>query len=768
MSLPRLPLAGVALAAIAGILLAEYAAPPPSALLAVTIVALLLAPWRSGLVPLWIATAGCFALAHLWQWTDAPARSWAGALTDEPRHGEVTGILADEPREILRGTQRTGLWRARMIAETWNIDGHRIVLRQPLILRWSAKEQPRYGDRWTIAGEFDRPAPARNPGEFNAAEWFARQGVYLELRGRNEDRARRIGENDASPLRAAAFASRAWMLHTLGLGLEDAPHLRALIAGVTLGARDTAADQYEDAFRLTGTFHLFSVSGLHVGMVALLLWLLLRMTGLGRRRAVLIIIPSLFFYALVTGASAPSLRAAVMLAAAFAGFLLDRPVSPANSLAAAALLLLGYDTNQLFAPGFQMSFSIVAAIFLLSPPLQEFFAVRLRPDPFLPRRLYHRGQVLAADAGRALASTLGVSAAAWLGSLPLTVALFHLLPLLAIPANMLAVPLAFGILAVSMLALLGGLLTPWLAIVFNSTSWGLASLLVAVVGNTAALPGSYFHLPPSWLQPPARLTVFDLSTGGAQLLRTPQAAWLFDTGTAYDAERIIEPALRRAGIGRLTGLVLTHGDNEHVGGAAYLNLQARPDRIVESVLRDRSRVRRSWHAVLQAGGQSKALVLPGDRLRLDRYTEVHILSPENRRGARTADDQVVAARIDTGAFRVLLMSDAGAETENHLARHQADALRSDILVLGRHGEDVFATETFLEAVQPRVIILAARDPFRDGSDEAALRARLTATGAEIFTQDDCGAVITTFHRDRADLRSFLGDRHIVLPPRPAR
>lgn len=767
MSFPRLPLAGVALAAIAGILLAEYAAPPQNALLAVTIVALLLAPWRFGLVPLWIATAGIFALAHLWQWSDAPARSWAAALTVEPRHGEVTGVLVDEPREILRGTQRTGLWRARMMADTWKFDGQRIVLRQPLIVRWSAKDPPRYGDRWTIAGEFDRPAPARNPGEFDAAGWFARQGVYLELRGRDADRARRIGEDAGSRVQAAAFASRAWMLHTLGLGLEDAPHLRALIAGVTLGARDSAADQYEDAFRLTGTFHLFSVSGLHVGMVALLLWLLLRMTGLGRRRAVLIIIPSLFFYALVTGASAPSLRAAVMLAAAFAGFLLDRPVSPANSLAAAALLLLGYDTNQLFSPGFQMSFSIVAAIFLLSPPLQEFFAVRLRPDPFLPRRLYHRGQSIAADAGHALASTLGVSAAAWLGSLPLTVALFHLVPLLAIPANMLAVPLAFGILAVSMLSLLGGLLAPWLAIVFNNTSWGLASLLVAVVGNTAALPGSYFHLPPAWLQPPARLTVFDLSTGGAQLLRTPHAAWLFDTGTSYDAERIIEPALRRAGIGHLTGLVLTHGDNEHVGGAAYLNQHARPHRIVESVLRDRSRVRRSWHAMLQGAGQPKALVLPGDRLRLDRETKVRILSPGNRGSGRTADDQVLAARVDTDAYRVLLMSDAGAETENHLVQYRTNELRSDILVLGRHGEDVFATEPFLEAVQPRVIILASRDPFRDGTDESALQKRLAATGAAIFAQDDCGAVTVTFHRDRADVRSFLGDRHLVLPPRQA-
>ena len=500
-------------------------------------------------------------------------------------------------------------------------------------------------------------------------------------------------------------------------------------------------------------------------MVALLLWLVLRPLGLGRRRAVLVIIPALFFYALITGASPPSLRAAVMLAAAFAGFLLDRPVSPANSLAAAALLLLGYDTNQLFSPGFQMSFSIVAAIFLLSPPLQEFFAARLRPDPFLPRRLYHRGQAVAADAGHALASTLGVSAAAWLGSLPLTALVFHLVPLLAIPANLLAVPLAFGILAVSMLALLGGLVSAWLAAVFNNTSWGLAALLVGVVGRTADLPGSYVQLPPAWMQPPARLTVFDLSTGGAQLLRTRDSAWLFDTGTAADARSVIEPALRAAGIGRPDAIVLTHGDAEHLGGAPRLLEAHPPRRWMTGVLRDRARSRTAFRNLLQERGLPKSLVWPGDSWRAGAGTSVTILSPAPAQKSRVADDQSVVVRLETRGLRTLLMSDAGAATEDYLLRHCAEQLPADILVLGRHGEDLFATAAFLEAVQPRVIVLAPVDPFRDGRDEPALRTRLAATGAELFAQDECGAVIVTFEDGLAELRGFLNGQKLELRPR---
>jgi ComEC/Rec2-related protein len=756
----RLPLAGLALAAVGGILLAEYFPADPRILLGIAFVALLFAPWRFGTVALGIATSSAFALAHAWQWHDDPGRLWASRVADEPRQARITGVLVEEPDE-----NPPGVFRAPLRVESWNLDGDRIDLPSDVVVRWSAGQAPRYGDRWEIDGVLSRIAPPRNPAEFDAAEWWGRRGVFLELRAAHDSPARLLARDQGSPVRRAALEARTWMLRTLGLGLDNAPQISALIAGITLGARDTEADEFADAFRQTGTFHLFSVSGLHVGMVALLLWLVLRPLGLGRRQAVLVIIPSLFFYALITGASAPSVRAAVMLSVAFAGFLFDRPVSPANSLAAAALLLLGYDTNQLFSPGFQMSFGIVAAIFLLSSPLQAFFSARLRPDPFLPRRLYNRRQKFAADTGHALSSTLGVSTAAWLGSLPLTIVVFHLVPLLAIPANMLSVPLAFGILAVSMLALVAGPFSAWLAAVFNNTSWGIASVLVAVVESTAALPGSYLQFPPGWMQPPARLTVFDLGEGGAQLLRTPLEAWLFDTGSESDFRRIIDLALHAAGLTRVDALVATHGDADHIGGAVAAIETVRPQRLVESALRDRSRARKNLHATVATLGRGKSLVFPGDVDRLGADASVRILHPSPGEAVRSADDQAIVARVEMDGFRVLLMSDSGAGTEDNLLRRYGKDLRSDVVVFGRHGEDIVATESFLRAVLPDIIILNRADPFRDGSDEPALRARLAESGAQIFDQEKCGAVILTATAGGLEIRGYLDNEAVTLRPR---
>lgn len=750
---PRLPLAGIAGAAISGIMFAEFFACSSALLLALVVAGILGAFSRFGTPPLLVATAAAFALAHDWQWNQSPARDWAETLTASPRYVEVHGLIVDEPAEVIRNEKPTGLWRARMRVERWVTQEQAVNQAATIIVRWAPSEKPAYGDRWILCGEVQRFANPRNPGEFDVRSFYDRQGIYLELR--DDGSAQLDGRGQGQSIKAAAIASRAWIINTLGLGLANDEEVRAIIAGITLGVYEDAADEFLPAFRQTGTLHLFSVSGLHVGMFGLLLWLVLRPLGFTRRQSVLIIVPLIFFYALATGAKPSSLRAATMISLALGGFLLDRPASAANSLAAAALVLLGYDTNQLFMPGFQLSFLVVASILLLAPTLDRVLAARMRPDVFLPRRLYTKRQEWQAAAGRSTAAMLAVSTASWLGSLPLTVLFFHLVPLVAIPANLLAVPLSFLILAVALLSISGGVISFWLAAVFNQTNWALTSMLLASIQGVAQLPGAWIPFPPGWTQPPTRVTVFDLSSGGGILLRTPQSTWLLDTGSEYDFTRVILPNLQASGAGHIDALLVTHGDAKHIGGAMSAFREASPRRLLDSVLRDRSPARRQLHEALQSKNRPKSLVLPVDHFRAGKNTTITVFPPVARDRARTADDQTIAARIQTGDFSILCMSDSGVITEQRLLSRHGPLLKSDVLVLGRHSDDLFATEDFLRAVDPSVIILAPSAPFEDHEGEEALRARLTATGATIFDQEECGAVIITMQENSLEIRAFL-------------
>ena len=139
-------------------------------------------------------------------------------------------------------------------------------------------------------------------------------------------------------------------------------------------------------FQHVGALHLFVVNGLHVALLAGILAFLLKPAGIYRRAFALVIIPILFAYALLTGLNPGSVRAAIMAAVMFGATFVERKPFSLNTLAVAALILLLWDTNELYQEGFQFSFGVVAAIILLADLIQGLILPFGLPDPFLPMR----------------------------------------------------------------------------------------------------------------------------------------------------------------------------------------------------------------------------------------------------------------------------------------------------------------------------------------------------------------------------------------------
>jgi competence protein ComEC len=273
-------------------------------------------------------------------------------------------------------------------------------------------------------------------------------------------------------------------------GLDDSPQAQDFLSRVALGLRHQGPEDIEEPFQQTGTLHLFAVAGLHVGIVARLLWVLAMMARLSRKWATALIIPLLLFYAAITGLHVSSIRAAVMSSILLGGFFVERKVFALNSLAAAAFFLLCWSTNEFFSIGFQLSFAVVGGIILLADPLSRWLQQFGSTDRFLPRRLVSGLRRIVGVGCEWICRGGSVSLAAWLGSLPLIIWYFHVLTPSSLFANLVVVPIAFFILAIALLSLVVAPIASGLSLIFNNANWTLATAVIAFIQWFAQVPGS--------------------------------------------------------------------------------------------------------------------------------------------------------------------------------------------------------------------------------------------------------------------------------------
>jgi competence protein ComEC len=748
----RLPLLGLALAAIVGIQIADIWRLPLSPVLTAGVGLLVMCWLLPRTVPCLALTATAFAAWHTVRHHENPGRELEAALVAGPRVATVTGIVISEPQPLpYNSKNRSGTLRVQ-------IDhleaGSAFECNVRLAVTWSGS-LPVYGDRVRIRGSLRSLDPPRNPGEFDYADYLRRQGIFATLEADYPQDCRIEGHGRGNPVIAMGLKSRRWMQAQLALDLEDSPEISALIGSMVLGARGEAPEDIEELFRRTGTLHLFAVSGLNVAMLGIIVWFMLKPFGIRRPQAVMVIIPVMAFYAVVTGLGASCVRAALMASVVWIGEALDRRSPVFNSLAGAALAILAWDTNQLFSPGFRFSFALVAVIVWLSGPLQRWMQRFGEPDEFLPQPLWNPRQQWTAAGSRVVAASVAVTIAAWLGSLLFNAGYFHLFSLSAIAANLVAVPLAFSILTLGLLTLLTAPLVKALALIFSNANWGCTKALLFVVKLFADAPGGhhYVELSSPKTEPLAELTILDVAEGGAIHLRSRDVDWLIDGGSALRYERITLPYLRSRGVNHLDALLLTHGDAQHVGGATETLNDFNPRIVLDSPLKDRSSTRRKVHMDLAARGLGKGFVARGDELTCGEAI-IHVLYPAKGMARSTSDDKALVLRVECGGVRILLMSDSGFSTETWLIENEPD-LRADVLIKGHHAKDISGMPEFLSRVSPNAAIVSA---LSYGESPQALdpwAKDMENRGIAVFRQDRCGAVSLKI-RDRAlELRGFL-------------
>jgi competence protein ComEC len=642
-----------------------------------------------------------------------------------------------------------------------------------------------YGSRLKARGVVTIPGGPRNPGEFDRGASLRLNDVRAEIVLGRSDPLEDLGVSPGSPVDRAVFPVRR-SVHRM-IDAYFAGEEAAFLTGLVTGERSEITPELKDAFITSGVMHIVAVSGLHVVIVTMMLSVLLGVLRVPERARLVILGLILAYYTFFTGATASVARSVLMAVVLLWAPRADRRSDIYNALAASAVVVLFFDSRQLFQPGFQLSYAAVFALVYLAPKVALVGA-------WLPEAV--RSNRLVSSLGEAF----GVSVAAGVGTIPFGAYYFGKISIVAFVANIVVVPLSNLVLCLGMLTVALGYLWPWLAGVYAEATSASTWLLLRSVELFSRVPfaavrgsfGPWFFVAVYavlafvinaarrdrrarsvlaalacasvliWWGAlfPAReelsVTCIDVGQGDAILVRFPRGPTiLVDAGprsAGFDAgARTVVPFLRYSGIERLDALVITHPHGDHVGGAAAVLREIEVGEFVDAGTSLATEAYDEAHRLADSLGVAHRVVRAGERLEAGKAARCYVLAPGRDDGEppergdsldnHGLNNTSVVLRLVYGQSSILLSGDAESEVEAGLARRFGAFLESDVLKAGHHGSKTSSSDVYLAAVRPRVAILSvgARNTFGHPSPEVT--ARLDALGVRTARTDRQGAVV---------------------------
>jgi competence protein ComEC len=491
-------------------------------------------------------------------------------------------------------------------------------------------------------------------------------------------------------------------------------------------------------------------------------------------------------YSALAGFAIPTQRALLMIALVMPALIRQRNLRPARTLALALFAVSAYDPPAVLSPGFWLSFVAVALIVSALSERQP-APHRPTPEELENARPAARALAGLARAARTEALELWkINWHIFLGLAPLTLFFFQRISWISPLANLLAAPLIgllltpwclLGALLLTFHPPAGGFLLraaadllqafwpvldsfarfadaslrpeatptglqpllawrapapPWWTLIFALPG---AFLLLAPKGMPARWLGWVLLLPALTVHPPKpaegdfRLTLLDVGQGLASVAETRNHILVFDAGARYPGgfslgEAVVAPFLRERGAEKIDALIVSHGDNDHIGGAFALIERFRIDAAYSSVPQQLP-----WPGAQACrAGQS----WEWDGVRFEMLSPIVHLGSDN--------DGSCVLKIASAKGSALLTGDIESLAERILVERAPEKLQAEVLIAPHHGSNTSSTAEFLERVRPRYVLIPAgyRNRFRFPHPKAL--ARYAAIGAQVFDTAKAGAI----------------------------
>ena len=687
----------------------------------------------------------------------------------ESKDIEIVGVVASMPTFGEHGV------RFRFDVE--EVLTPKAIVPQHLSLSWYFKndgaiQAPVHaGERWRWSVRLKRPHGNANPNGFDFEAWMLEQNLRATGYVREQSDHKKMSSEPIISrygIDMLRESIRARMQAAIGHE-RFAPILIAL----AIGDQSAIVQADWDLFWQTGIGHLISISGLHITMIAGLVFSLVYF--LWRRSAHLTLwfparkpgtiagLVAALGYSALAGLSIPTQRTLLMIGVFALALLRDRVAGPSQVLCAALFVVLLFDPWAVNAAGFWLSFSAVAFIFFVTANRSKVTAEGFRA--VISRRL--------ADAGR-------MQWAVTLGLIPLLAAMFQQVSIVSPLANAVAIPLiSFIVVPLTLAGLIPGF-EALLQAAHHALAFGMHVLEAArdvpfgqwtgaapppwavvagIVGTCWLLLPRGF--PARWLGAFGLLPLFafaaprpsgdnfwvtslDVGQGLAIVVQTAQHTLLYDAGPRFNSEadsgnRVVVPFLRAAGVSRLDGMIVSHGDSDHSGGAMSVLHGMPVDWVVASLPAQHPialTAKRFIHCNAgqhwQWDGVQFDVLNPGPWINAAQ-------AKENNRGC--------VLKVSSAAGRALLPADIEQASEWELTQRSGENLASDLLLAPHHGSKTSSSIEFMNAVHPQIVMISAGYRNRFGHPKVDILDRYTASGAQVFRSDDDGAVTFRFARE---------------------
>ena len=608
--------------------------------------------------------------------------------------------------------------------------------------------EPRVGSHWQLQVRLKNPHGFQNPGGFDYEAYLFSQHIRAIGYIVRKSRPRLLGQ-DAWP---GLNSLRQHIRNRLEHALKESSQV-GILSALAIGDKQGISLEQRNIFRNTGTSHLLAISGLHLGLVSGLMFLLGRIIWssfpYGARRlpaqrfAILPAVFSAFVYSGLAGFSIPTQRALVMLTVLYLAILIGRQPLRLQALAFAIVAVLFYDPLSVLSPGFWLSFGAVAIIF------------------FLVSWQRYTGHWL---------QGIRIQVAISIGLIPMLLFFFQSASLVSPIANVIAVPL-YGLVVVpltltglaSFVAFPGFVGTDLLQIAANISELGVlwlerlnafpvavlhiaappvtlallatAGLALTVIPKGAPLRylGPFLCLPVFWsVSPPPignfRATLLDVGQGLSLVVQTNQHALVFDTGARFSdrlnaGEAVVVPFLRQSGISHLDMLIISHDDNDHIGGLDALRRQIHIDQLISNVPQ-----------ALPAAPCTRGRVWEWDKVHFE------ILHPGVGAGGGNNNDSCVLMVRSSGSS-LLVPGDIEKAAELRLLKEYGRRLQSNFLIAPHHGSRTSSSVPFLAAVRPDWVLVPAGHLNRYRHPSSSVIHRYLKSGISWRVSGEQGALI---------------------------